>query len=145
MRSIGEYSTLKIYKIIVSEDYHVEKPGWVIEKDNKNFKNYSSNSNNNESQNFNSHETRNNKTQKTEKEVSEGINYEKDPRFNMSDKNTKYGEVFTANVQKEFRKLIRNKDGKVLCYRFHIKGICDSNCRFKLTCKAIAKEETNNY
>ena len=55
---------------IVSEDYHVEKPGWIIEKDTKNIKNSNNNSNNNESQNANLFDHRN-KRQKIEKEVSQ--------------------------------------------------------------------------
>jgi len=128
---------------IVSEDYHVEKPSWVIEKDNKNSKNNNNSGNNNDYYNSNSNDNRN-KRQKVEKETSQEINHGKDPRFNMPDRETKYGDIFTANVRKEFGKLIKNEDGKVLCHRYHIKGICDSNCRFKLTHKPISKDETNN-
>lgn len=62
----------------------------------------------------------------------------------MPSRNVKYGEIFTPSIRKEFGKLIKYEDGKVVCHRFHIKGICDSNCRFKSTHKMISKHETEN-
>ena len=126
---------------IVSEDFHVEKPGWVIEKDNNKF---NRNSSSNTGNSYNDSNDNRNKRQKTDKEASQEINNEKDSRFNIPDRNVKYGEIFTPNVRKEFGKVIKNEDGKVICHRFHIKGICDSNCRFKASHKPISKEETKN-
>jgi len=76
--------------------------------------------------------------------VSQEINHEKDSRFNIPDRNVKYGEIFTPDIRKEFGKVIKNEDGKIICHRFHIKGICDSNCRFKTSHKPISKVETEN-
>ena len=116
---------------IVSEDYHVEKPTWVIEKELKENKN-----------NLNNIENGNkNKRFKVNKEVSQEINHEKDSRMNIPDSSIKYGEVFTAENRKEFGKLMKNEDGKVICHRFHIKGICNSNCRFKALHKKLSTEK----
>ena len=45
----------------------------------------------------------------------------------------KYGEVFTADVRKEF--------GKIICHKYHIKGICDTNCKLKPSHVPISKEK----
>ena len=118
---------------IVSEDYHVEKPAWAIEKESKENK---SNFNNNDNGN------RNKRFKADNKEISQEINYEKDSRMNIPDSSIKYGEVFTAENRKEFGKLIKNEDGKVICHMFHIKGICDSNCRFKTSHKKLSSDKT---
>ena len=45
----------------------------------------------------------------------------------------KYGEVFTADVRKEF--------GKIICHKYHIKGICDTNCKLKASRVLSSKEK----
>ena len=126
---------------IVSEDNHVAKPGWVVEKENKSNKSNNNGSNNYDSQNNNENK---NKKLKIEREVHQEINYNKDSTFNIPDRNVKYGEIFTPYVWKEFGKVIKNEDGKVICHRFHTKGICNSNFRFKASHKPISKDETKN-
>ena len=85
-----------------------------------------------------------NKNQKIEREVHQEINHNKDSTFNIPDRNFKYGEILTPDIRKEFGKVIKNEDGKVICHRFHIKDICDSNCRFKASHKPISKDKTKN-
>ena len=113
----------------------MEKPSWVIEKDynNKDGKNNGNNGNKNENNNKN-------KRYKVDKEPSQEINFEKDSRLNIPDSSVKYGEVFTADIRKEFGKVIRNDKGKIICHKFHIKGICDTNCKLKASHVPISKE-----
>ena len=130
----------KIQDKIVTEDYHVEKPAWVVEKETRN--NISNNSNNSAGDNSNNTFNHRNKRFKSDsKEPTQEINHEKDSRFNIPDGKLKYGEVFTAKTRKAFGKTIRNDETSIICHRFNIKGICDTNCRMKNSHKKISKDK----
>ena len=97
----------------------------MIEKEHKNNK---SNNSNSESQYY--------ITQKVEKEMSREISLNKDSRLYIPNKSMEYREIFPVDVRKLLRKAITNGDGKVICDRFHIKCICHTICRFKLSHKS---------
>lgn len=82
----------------------MDKLSWAIEKDiNKDNKNQNSVSNGNKNNNRN-------KRYKMDRGASQEINFKKDPRLNIPDSSVKYKEVFTADICKEFGKVIRNDD-----------------------------------
>ena len=131
----------KIQDRIVTEDYHVEKPAWVVEKDHKNS---IDNNHNHISENNNHNGGHRNKRYKLDfKDSKQEINTDKDPRFNIPDPKLKYGEIFTADIRKAFGKIIRNDENTIICHRYHIKGICDSNCKMKESRKKISKGKTD--
>ncbi len=89
----------RIQDKIVTEDYHLEKPAWVVEKEPKHHN--ANNSNNLYDNNQNSHR---NKRFKSDKEPSQHRNFDKDPRFNIPDSKLKYGDIFTTDIRKSFGK-----------------------------------------
>ena len=125
------------HRKVVTEEYHVENPAWVIEKEQKE-------SNKNKLNIFvENHYLSNQRTKRQtfdNKEVVQEINYNKDLRFNIPNSCLKYGEIFTADTRKSFGKLIKNEDNKIICHRHHIKRICDSNCRLKDSHKKVSQE-----
>ena len=79
-----------------------------------------------------------------DREVTQEINFNKDSRLNIPDRSVQNGEVFTAVFRKEFGKIIRNEDGRVICHKYHINGICDTSCKLKAPHNPISKEKVNN-
>ena len=70
-------------------------------------------------------------TKKNQNENGPVFNTDKDPRIRIPDGSVKFGEIFIAKVRKNYDRVIKNKDGDVICHRYYIKGICDSNCKLK--------------
>ena len=101
----------------------VEKPNWVKEKENN------GNKDRNYSNGFNSNSEP--PTKRNKNDNGPVFNQDKDSRFKIPDSAIKFGEVFTAKIRKQFDKVIKNEDGDVVCHRFHIKGICNSNCKLR--------------
>ena len=66
---------------------------------------------------------------------------DKDPRFKIPDGSLKFGEIFTAKVRKNYDKVSKNEDGDVICHRYHIKGICNLNCKLKKSHKKLSHQK----
>ena len=71
------------------------------------------------------------------------FNSEKDMRFKIPDNSLKFGNVFTAKVGKQFDKIIRNEDGDIVYHCYHIKGICNANCKLKSSHKKLSNQKMN--
>ena len=71
------------------------------------------------------------------------FNSDKEPRFKIKDDSVKFGKVFTAKIRKQFDKLIKNEDGDIICHKFHIKGICNSNCKLQNSHKKLSQQKVN--
>ena len=108
---------------IVTKTFVVEKHNWVKEKESSNFRdrNYSFGNNSNFEP----------LTKKNRNENRRVFNSDKDPRFRILDGSVKFVEILTAKVWKIYYKVIKNEDGDVIFHRYHIKGICNSNCKLK--------------
>ena len=122
-----------LQRAIVTETFVVEKPNWVKEKDFNNHKERSYTSGNNLS---NEPPTKRNRN-----DNGPVFNQDKDSRFKINDSSVKFGEVFTAKVRKQFDKVIKNEDGDVICHRYHIKGICNSNCKLRNSHKKLLNQK----
>ena len=122
-----------IQRAIVTETFVVEKPNWVKEKENSNYKEKSHTSGN-----YSNPEP---PTKKNRSENGPVFNVDKDPRFKIPDGSVKFGEIFTAKVRKNFDKVIKNEDGDVVCHRYHIKGICNFNCKLKNSHKKLSHQK----
>ena len=124
---------------IVTESFVVEKPSWVKENrdSNSSFKdrNFSS------SNRFSFHENNSSKKQKLDNDPV--FNQDKEPRFKIKDDSVKFGEIFTAKIRKQFDKTIKNEEGDIICHKFHIKGICNSNCKLRNSHKKLSQTKTN--
>ena len=118
---------------IVTETFVVEKPNWVKEKESGNFRdrNYSFGNNSNFEP----------PTKKNRNENGSVFNVDKDPRFKIPDGSVKFGMIFTAKVRENYDKVIKNEDGDVICHCYHIKGICNSNCKLKKSHKKLSHQK----
>ncbi len=116
----------------------MEKQAWVIEKDSKQ---YNPSNPNSTLENYNLTCHKNKRFKAYTNKPSQERNFEKNPRFSFPYSKVKYGDIFTADIGKKFGKIIRNKVDSIIFHRFHIKGICDTNCRMKDSHKKISKEK----
>ena len=120
---------------IITESFVVEKPNWVKEKENNNFKE--------RSYSFGNNSRSEPPMKKNRNENGPVFNSDKDPRFKIPDRSVKFGEIFTAKVRKNYDKVIKNDDGDVICLRYHIKGICNSNCKLKNSHKKLSHQKVS--
>ena len=123
-------------RAIVTESFVVEKPSWVkeINENNSKFK-----SNGNFGNKWSSEPAA--KKQRSDNN-SPVFNSDKEPRFKIPNESVKFGEVFTAKVRKQFDRIIKNEEGDIICHKFHIKGICNSNCKLKNSHKKLSSEKS---
>ena len=99
---------------IISENYHVEKPSWVIEKDS-----YKHNKNRGNTNNGNRIDNKN-KQYKTDTDASQEINFDKDPRLNIPDSSVKYGTLQYCTVFVSYnRSTILTIEEYVQCHTVH--------------------------
>ena len=126
-----------IQRAIVTESFVVEKPSWV--KETPSLDNSTRSRNNN---NGNSKWNLDPPSKKQKIDNGPVFNPDKEPRFKIPNDSLKFGEVFTAKVRKQFDKLIKNEDGEIICHKYHIKGICNSNCKLRNSHKKLSSLKT---
>ena len=124
---------------IITESFVVEKPSWVRENKSENM--FSSNDKNNNAFGKYSYSEVPSKKQKIEN--GPVFNADKESRFRIKDDSVKFGEVFTAKIHKQFDKIIKNEEGDVICHKYHIKGICNSNCKLRSSHKKLSQTKIN--
>ena len=67
---------------------------------------------------------------KNKKEKSKlNINAEQDPRLKLHN-GVKFEMLYSKENRDGFGKVVKNNLGFIICHRYHLKGICDSGCRF---------------
>ena len=127
----------EMQRAIVTESFVVEKPSWVKEAS---MDNSLKSRNNFSGGNRGSSEP---PSKKQRFDNSPVFNQDKEPRFKIPDESLKFGEVFTAKVRKQFNKLIKNEEEDIICHKYHIKGICNSNCKLKNSHKKLSNSKVN--